>query len=85
MGGSGGGRRSGRRMIKGSANCVTDRQRRMPLDGVTCILISSKWWGGSRRVEGWWEFLEVGPCFDPITNCYRATCSWTTKPLRTGC
>lgn len=36
-------------MIKGSANCVTDRRRRMALDGVTCILISFE----SRGLE--WE------------------------------
>lgn len=40
-------------MIKGSANCVTDSQRRMALGGVTCILISfesRREWRGSREV-----------------------------------
>lgn len=40
-------------MIKGSANCVTDRQRRIALDGVTCILISfesQREWRGSGEV-----------------------------------
>lgn len=67
-----GGKRSGCCMIKGSANCVTDRRRRMALDGVTCILISFESWGewGVEGVDG--SFWEEVPVLIPSPNVIRS-------------
>lgn len=68
------GRRRRRReccLIKGFENCVTDRRRRIALDGVSCILISfeSREVGGGQkgqRGSRWWLLSGVGLCFHLI-------------------